>query len=402
MRSRPASIALVVCVGACALGATRPARAESVFGLNLVGERLDIGDARTAALGGFVQLMDDSLGVLQYNPATVAWARRVTFGVAGYVTSDQNRTPDLEEKSVSTKLSGLAFAFPIFSNRVSASAGFRGRYDPDGEFSVTQQTSEGDVYADRLERSGGLWTVPFALAVDLGRHAKVGGYYTLERGTLQNRWIVDFEGPSTADAVSNENREFTANGWGAGVLLRPIARVSLGLAYEAAIDYDVAVEETYTNSSANFSYDEVVSLPERWTGSATVRAGAGLTIYAGASVSDFEQFRGLAFPVERLTREEVASLGIEYRRGNSALPIRVSARYEQLPYTMPDGEAIHKTAFTLGTGLLFRSRTGKLDLALQFGKTGDVGSNGYEDQFMRFFLSIAGSEEWKRKRETRY
>lgn len=402
MTARAVRILTVPLLCACALAAPRAASAESIFGLNLVGERLEGGDARSAALGGFVQLMDDSLGILQYNPATVAWAKRVTFGVAGYVTSDQNSTTDFEEKSVATKLSGLAFAFPIYRKTLSASVGFRGRYDPDGEFSVPRETSEGDLYTDRFERSGGLWAVPFALAADLGGYAKLGGYYTIERGTMQNRWVIDFDGPSTADAVSTQFRELTGNAWGAGAVVRPIARVSLGLAYEGAIDYDVDVDESHTNSSANLHYRETMSLPERWTGSATVRAGGGFTAYAGASISDFEKFSGLAFPAGRLAREEVVALGLEYRYRGAALPVRASARFEQLPYTMPDGENITKMAFTLGTGLLFRSRTGKLDLAFQFGKTGSIDSNAYEDRFVRFYLSIAGSEEWKRKRESRY
>jgi hypothetical protein len=69
---------------------------------------------------------------------------------------------------------------------------------------------------------------------------------------------------------------------------------------------------------------------------------------------------------------------------------------------MPGGEKIHRTAFCLGSGLLFRSRQGKLDAALQFGKTGSVSRNDYEDRFVRFVVSVTGSEEWKRKRETRY
>jgi hypothetical protein len=52
--------------------------------------------------------------------------------------------------------------------------------------------------------------------------------------------------------------------------------------------------------------------------------------------------------------------------------------------------------------LIFRSQTGKLDLALEFGSTGSVDANDYEDRFVRFYLSIAGSEEWKRKRGSRY
>ena len=56
----------------------------------------------------------------------------------------------------------------------------------------------------------------------------------------------------------------------------------------------------------------------------------------------------------------------------------------------------------LGTGLLFRTGRGKLDMALSFGKVGSVDTNTYEDQQVRFFLSIAGGENWSTKREGRY
>jgi hypothetical protein len=340
--------------------------------------------------------------VLQYNPATIAWAKRVTFGVSGYTTSDKNSSADYTEKSVSTKISNLAFAFPIFRKRLSFSVGYRGRYDPDGEFLVPAQTSAGDAYDNLFERSGGLWTVPFILALDVGQYAKLGGFKTIERGTIQNRWVVDFSGPSTADAVSNQNRAFKGYGWGVGGVVRPVRRVSLGLTYESAIDYNVETEEAFTNSSANMNYTETAYLPERWTGSATVRTGAGFTVYLGASRCDFTKFRGLSFPTDRLVREEIKSVGVEFKKSRRAIPIRASARFEQLPYTTPTGQAINSTAFALGTGLIFRSQTGKLDLALEFGSTGSVDANDYEDRFVRFYLSIAGSEEWKRKRGSRY
>ncbi len=400
MKKRTARILAVCCI--CAAGAAGSAGAESIFGINHVGERFDTGDARATALGGFVQLLDDSLGVLQYNPATLSWAKRVTFGVAGYVTGNNNKSDQFQERTVATKISGATFAFPIFRRRVTGSFGYRGRYDPDGSFSVPRRTSEGDAYTDRYDRSGSLWTVPFAVAVDLGPRAEIGGHYSMERGAISSRWVTDFSGASTADAVSIEEREFTGHGWGAGAVVRPAERVSLGFTYEAEIEYDSEVIESYTNSNANTSYSDTMTLPDRWTASATVRAPAGITVFAGASVSDFEKFSGLAFPSARLAREEVASLGLEYRPGDSRFPVRTSVRFEQLPYTLPDGENIRKVAFTLGTGLLLRNRTGKLDVALQFGKTGSVDTNTFEDSFVRFFMSVTGSEEWKRKRGSRY
>jgi hypothetical protein len=386
---------------AIALGAATVARAESVFGLYLLGERVDAGDARASALGGFVQILDDSLGVLQYNPAAVAWSKRVAFGVAGYFTSDLNQAVGYEERVNATKLSNLTVAFPVYKKLLTGSIGFRGRYDPDGSFQIARETSEGDPYRDFYERSGGLFTVPFTLAFDAGKYAKVGAFYSIERGTLDTRWVIDFEG-SNADAVSTQEQRLTGHGIGAGFVARPIPKLSLGLTWEAAIDYDVEVTETHTSSSADTAYESGAELPSRMTLSATWRIATGFVVYAGGSVCDFRDFEGLAFPKERLAREEIAAIGLEYRFSGPRIPVRASFRYEQLPYTLPDGEEITRMAFTVGTGLIMRGGRGKVDTGLQFATTGSVDTNQYADRSVRVYLSITGSEDWKRARDRRY
>jgi hypothetical protein len=390
---------------ACAAGllviaAAPGARADSVFALNLLGERVDVGDARVAALGGFVQTVDDSLGVLQYNPATLAWMKRFSFGAAGYFTSDKNKTEDLDQRSNSTTFTHLLFAFPVFRQRVTAGFGFRGRYDPDGEFVVPGGTSEGEAFNDAYERSGGLFAVPITLAVDAGHYAKVGAFFSLERGKIEDTWVKDFEG-TNADAVSDRERVFSGRCIGAGFVSRPIPRLSIGLTYESEIDYDVDVNERYTSSVADTSYTESATLPARMTVSAAFRASRDLTLYAGGSLCDFRDFEGLDFPADRLAQEETAAIGLEYRLGRARIPVRASFRYEQLPYTLPNGEEITKFAFTLGTGRLMKRGRGKVDLALQFADTGSVDKNTYSDRSVRFYLSISGSEDWKRARDRR-
>lgn len=391
-----------VAAGVIVLAAAEAPRAESIFGMNLLGERLEAVDARVAALGGFVQIVEDSLGILQYNPAMLAWAKRVSFGASGYLTQDVSRSDEFERSMVSTKLSSFGFAFPLFKRTLTASVGYRGRYDPDFDFSVPGVTPAGDAYSDDYERSGGTWAVPISVAADLGRYAKLGGTFSLERGTIENRWLVDFEGTGTADATSTQIREVRGTGFGGGVVVRPIAGVSLGVTYEGQIDYDVKVDETFTNTTADTSYDETMTQPDRWTVSAAWRVARGFNVYAGGSISDFTKFQGLAFPSQRLTEERVASLGLEYRPHGSRFPIRLSARYEKLPYTLPEGEDVTRMSFALGSGLLFRTGRGKLDGALQFAKIGSVDSNGYEDRQVRFYVSITGSESWSTRRETRY
>ncbi len=402
MMSRLCRIILALVVIAIAVGSAPGVRAESIFAQNLLGERIDPVDARVAAVGGFVQIVDDSMGVLQYNPAMLAWVKRVSFGAAGYVTRDVNSSADLERTVIATKFSAFAVAFPLFKRTLSASVGYRGHYDPDGDFSTQQVSSTGDEYFDVFERAGGTWGVPITVAADLGRYAKVGGFVSLERGTIENRWATDFTGENTADATSEQIRELKGTGFGAGAVVRPINGVALGIGYESEIDYDVDVAENFTNAAADTEYTETMLQPSRWTVSASWRVARGFNVYAGASMSDFTKFEGLDFPSNRLTEEQTAALGLEYRIKRSRFPIRLSGRYDKLAYTMPDGEEITRMSFTLGTGLLFRTGRGKLDMALSFGKVGSVDTNTYEDQQVRFYLSIAGGENWATKREGRY
>jgi hypothetical protein len=376
------------------------ARAESIFALNLLGERFDTGDARSSALGGFVQIADDSLALLEYNPAMVAWSKRVSFGVAGYLTRDTRKSQDLKQAVNATKFSSFAFAFPLYRKRVSFSVGYRPRYDPDGDFSEPETTPQGQQYTNVFQRTGGLWAVPFTVAADFGRAGKLGAFYSIERGRIENRWTIDFTSTTNEDAGSLEEFRMRGNGFGVGAVVNPVPRVSLGLVYEGKIDYDVDVETRNTNASTNTVTASSATLPERWTASAAWRTGHRAVLYGGASICDFTHFKGIDFPASRLEQEKVYAVGLEYYAGTT--PLRASFRWEQLPYTLPDGQKISKVAFATGTGLFLAGSRGKLDTTLQFGKTGSVSSNGYSDSFVRFLVSISGSEDWKRKRGDRY
>lgn len=396
---RRLSIAILLC-GAAALGVSERARADSIFALNFVGERVEVGDARIAALGGFVQSVDDSLGVLQYNPAALAWMKRFSFGAAGYFTSDVNKSETIDQRNNGTTFTHLVFAFPLYKHKVTGGVGFRGRYDADGEFIVPGVTSEGDKYNDHFVRTGGLFALPIQVAYDAGDYVKVGAYYSIERGQLEETWLTEFEG-NNADASSDRERVLKGHSFGGGFLARPIPRLSIGLTYESQIDYDVDVTEKFTSSSADTTSSETASMPARMTVSASYRFTRDMTVFAGGSLCDFRDFKGVGFPTDRLAAEQIGSVGVEYRLGESRVPLRGSFTYEQLPYLLPAGENIKKLAFAVGTGRVMRGGRGKVDIALQFANTGSVSTNTYADKSVRFYLSITGSEDWKRKRDRR-
>lgn len=389
----------------CVLAATvlliaGSAAAQSVYNLNLLGTRLANGDVQATALGGDVQIVPDTLGVLQRNPAILAYSKRVTFGAAVFSTVDENESAEFSDREGGFKFTALAFAFtPV--KRLTMAIGYRADYDATGGFTTPDTTDAGGPFVNKFTRSGGMLSFPFSAAIDLGRRLKVGGYVSVENGSFDAKWEKEFRQVGALNSFGTQERTLRGTGWGAGVELSPWSGLGLGVTYEAEIEYDTDVIQKDTNNQANGSYKEKTLLPEKWIGSLRWRVLGGITIYAGGSYRDFTRFKGMAFPTERLAEEIVGSVGLEIPGALGSLPLWLSGTYEQLPYTLPNGENVHRVAATLGTGLRLGGGRGKIDLALQYAQMGSLDTNGFETRSVRFYLGIAGAEAWRRGRARR-
>jgi len=393
-RLRPVLIAALLTAAAGA----GPAHADSKYALVFLGEKMWAGDVRAIGLGSEMQLLADSLA-LQYNPAALANARKFTFAISGYISSNKGQSEEFTETDVSSKISSLLFGFPIMS-RVSLGIGFRGLYDANSNFVTTRETDDGEKYGEFYNRTGGMTSFPFLAAVQVVRYLQLGGYYSIEKGTFENRWDIIFANPNYAPANSTQKWNLNGTGYGFGVVVLPPGGLSLGATYDSQRDYDTDVQERFTNPSSNSDSVQTSVLPERWTFSLAWRIHPAFAAYGTYTTSDFTKFEGLAFPQDRLYRENVASVGLEYPRGvklgKARFPLRLGVSYTQMPYSSPTGQQLESIMATLGVGLKFRSGHGKIDFAIQYGTIGDLSSNLIEDRLFRMYLGVSGAEIWQR------
>jgi long-subunit fatty acid transport protein len=389
---------------AAALLYPAPAPATSLFSMNLLGERLEAGDTRMIALGGATQMIPDSLGVLQPNPAFMSFFRRFTIGSTQYVASDKGRSPDYTERDVSVTFPTVMAAFPL-TPRITFGIGYRGKYDPDGSLAIPGETPDGEGYSRIFTKSGGLYSIPITLGLRLSRHVSIGGSYTIENGSVEDRWDTDFDRRLVATVTGIKREELSGTGYSAGVMLFPGGPLMLGATYESAVEYDAVITERYTQQSLDTLYTETVKMPARYTVAATLRPVDSWHIMASFAAADFKQFEGLSFPQDRLYQEEFYALGAEYTRGlpikGRRYPIRFSVSYARLPYDFPTGQRIRKIMFGLGTGLNLSSGKAKLDIAILAGKAGSLSKNTLDDRLVRFYVGITGSEIWQRKGQGR-
>jgi long-subunit fatty acid transport protein len=382
------------------VGAPVTTQATSVFNMVLLGERLETGDTRSIALGGSTQLISDSLGVLQLNPALLARINKVQIGATQFIGFDQGRSTEFAERDISVLFPTFRLAFPIMGKFVF-SFGYMGRYDPDGTFVEFGQTASGVDFLTRFSKTGGLYSIPFTLSFNVSRYAAVGLTYSIENGFVQERWDKEFNALLFAPGAGFKKEEFEGNGYGAGVVLRPTDRIIVGGAFESQIDYDTSVQERFTQPALDTTYVSSATLPARVSVGVTVEATRDVTVAASYAWSDFKDFKGLSFDSNRLSREVSYAVGVEYGKGVKVLgkrfPLRASFNFQELPFAHPVGQQINKFLFGFGTGFLIRDGRGKIDMALQAGQVGAINDNDVEDRVIRVYFSVTGAEQWKRR-----
>jgi len=389
------------------VAASGVARAQSLYNLPFLGSRSQSGDIRAISLGGNITAVPDTLGIMQLNPAMHAYATRVTFSVGVYGGVDINETAQFSDREGGFKFSSFAFAFRAFSRRVTLGLGYRSKYDAGGGFTLPQVSDLGDEYVEAYTRDGGLQTYPVTGAFNLGRF-KLGGFFALERGRMTARWDTDFANEFMVDSFSEQKHTFSGYGWGAGFEVAPFRGLALAGTYEGEVTYDDRVQTAsgtivgnsdQNNPNTVSDHEQPMVLPARLSGSLRVGLGRKMRLYGAGAYSDFTKFKGIGFPQDRLTEEWSASLAIERDNVMGRSPLRASASIEQLPYTLPDGEAIQGFAATLGTGWRLSGTLGKLDLTLQYSQTGTVSANDMQNQSIRLYVGVGGSERWSHERQ---
>jgi hypothetical protein len=353
--------------------------AGSKFGLNLLGQRLDAGDVRSLALGGDLQLVPDSLAVLQRNPALLSFCHT-----------------DYSEKDLSVKFPTFMLSVP-FSKRVVFALGYRGRYDAGSVMAIKVEGEGIPTYKHFFTRSGGLYSIPLTIAVSLSKHIAVGAYYSLERGAIDDKWEIRFKESTYTPSVGLRKTEFSGSGYGGGVVFFPNGPLVIGVNYDGEIAYDTDVSEKFTQTSLDTLYRGSATLPFEIGVSIYWHMSSSWSVLGSAGWRDFKRFEGLEFSSDRLRTQERYALGFEYGKGKS-FPLRFSLAWEQLPYDFPSLERIQSYTAAIGTGLILKDDKGKIDFALQFGKTGSVDKNTLEDRYFRLVIGLSGSETWKRHR----
>jgi hypothetical protein len=372
--------------------AAGPVCAESIFSMNGIGEPTFGVDARGMAMGGAGLANPTAWHISLDNPALLARVGRFSFGAA---LIPEMRRIEIEE---SDKSAAFAY-FPFFR----LTHGFPGKVtgaaaigsDHRVSYKVEERRMQDSLQVvDVRSGEGGPGFISLALAREFKDMLMIGAELRILVGTIEDERYVQFIGEpslSTRDVVKTSfGGEPMAR---IGGFLDLGAGLGIGGFYQFSRLMDVrttyiareteVAEETSdltypAMGGIGFSYraGDRVSMTAEWHRSAWSEAGSP----AG--------YKGEMVDADRI------SVGAEWETGDDyRVPLRLGYLWRELSYR-PSWASSAPTEFavTAGFGLPFRQENGSFDVAIQVGARGDLETDRASERFLRFTLSIVGTE----------
>ncbi|MGH7570458.1 MAG: OmpP1/FadL family transporter [Gemmatimonadota bacterium] len=386
----------VVLLTAAAVVWAAPLRAqESVFNLPLPGLPESGENVRSRGMGGAPVGLTGETFTMD-NPAWIAGVER-----AGLYLSLLGQRTTAEDGRTSGDFDDVVFpmgqaAFPAWGAVIAIGYYQHLDFDASIESSVV---FEGDTVPLGFTSNGGVGVLAPALAYRLNEQTSAGIGLEFYLGSREVVRSVSIPGElATRDTLA---RDFGGVGLTMGITRELGKAMRLGLAYRLRPDLDSEV--TRAGDPDLLGLESEIRLPDELLLEASMplserlRLGAGLR-YAGwegtlqEDLADDETELGDAWEVSGGIEFAPAS-PVAFVIGPEA-PLRVGYRWRRLPIRI-DGEPVAEWALAVGYSRGF-SDLSRLDVALEYGRRGDLEANGLSERFVRVGVGLGVFEIWRR------
>ena len=226
---------------------------------------------------------------------------------------------------------------------------------------------------------------------------------------LEKTWQVDF----TSDTFWDTSDKITRKMWGfnlnTGIVINPLPEIFVSGFY--ANDFKLISQDHDANSVTRssldaliqgYDYDKIdIDMPEYWgiglsyifktkfrvTSDFVSKYWSKLKIN-GTTLDRYNDSSHLGFGFEILPTTDFTA---SYFR---TLSYRVGYYHDILNYKDINSNIITENGFTIGLGVPYYYKLGRIDFAFKYGFRGDLTKNPVEENVFQFLISITGGEKW--------
>jgi hypothetical protein len=371
--------------------AATPAAAQSLFATRGLGVHVAPVDARGAALGGI------GVGLLGFhtslvNPAELAGLTRRGVSAALQPVSSNVEVDGDEDGTSGTRFPLLSILYPA-SERLVLSLGYGGYLDQTwGVLTVSEQEINGEAVGvnDLLQSTGGIAQMRLSAAYALSPAFAVGAAAGLLAGNVDRLAVRTFDDEAGEIRFFEERMRWRYSAPIAALGFRwdPVNRVRVGASVMAGTDVKARSDDA---DAADQDYGGPLEL----NAGASLRLTPLLMATAGGAWGRAPITTGTTISSKTMR----LGGGLEFqglRQGLRTYPVRLGARWAQLPYHM-DGES-QPTEAGVSAGLGFRLGDPmdpaaiadfSVERASRSGLEGGVVSGGVDEQLWRITFSLA-------------
>lgn len=373
---------------------------------------------REAGMGVLGIGLVDTGAVGSLNPALWAGINVTRFSGGMSITRFNSR--DHFDKDISDDYT-LQFVALGISFKPGLTLGFRFHPQTRVDYRLFEikylSTDDNYKFEDIYLGKGGVSLGSAILAGRISSRLWLGGAVDLIFGNILTLWRVNFiQGSGSYSNFSIYDpldTEFSQKVRMLGVRPRigfyfaPDEKHSLGIFAAPGVEVDVTEEYKYWHSDSTAEKEISVQFPPT--------AGIGYCFPLTKRVQGIFDFLWTGWERENqgvgdngcYHESQFFGFGIEYQPLSERyaplvkrMKYRAGVNYRNLYYQVPAGKTVPEYSLNFGTGIPLSKEIGRVDIALAFGKRGDLGSNGAEELFYSLGIYInTGERMFVRKRK---
>jgi hypothetical protein len=384
-----------------AAGSLAPAFAQSIFGLNFLGEHQFSGSARYRALGLSAYAVIDTTGAISANPAAMADLTRLTFSLVEVVSVANVRSGNAAAYEGRYQLPSVMIGVPVRKGLVLG-VGYRTEFMGKGDFFFELPVDSTATAYETFRHRSGLFSVPLSVAWRPVSWARVAGAYQLERGSIKDDYRVEYY----ASVNSRRMRSFSGSSWSGSVLVDVNPRLSLGLGWKSGVAYEGEETFRYSRADLDTTVEWRFKIPSSWEAGAAYGITDRWWLSAHFWRRSAPEPRGFEQLAGSIGEERLMALGVEKRSVPAGgffarIPLRLGFYENRWHLEYPPGRPVNSRFITFGTGFSLPGGPGAMDLSFEIGQIGSIGSNGVDERVFRMVFGLSASETWTRRRTER-
>ena len=385
----------------CILSLTNVSFSGSYYQISGLGAVNYLAQADAMSRGGTLIGIQDHVAINTVNPAGLIFINitKITTNIA--FENTESKWDDLIGKYNYYNLQNVNIAVPIISRKLVVALGLSPITKSDFSAESDFYLNNGSKYTKKIINKGGLNRFSLSLATSFKNKIFCGLTFNHNFGKIEENWKVIYE----QDTYVTTSDKIISKLWGPSINMGVMVNVKPNFTVGAIFNQGL-------NLSANNNIEHIsgidseinktkLKIPYYW--------GLGTSYILKEKIrfsSDFiyRPWSGIKFNDKNIQN---ANDGFFWAMGIEKLSTtkRIVKYYERISYKLGfnfiksnyqdiNGNDVNKYMVTTGIGLPYYHGWGRIDIALGYGKCGNLDKNLVEESTYKLMLSISGGEKW--------